>query len=132
IRRITPDTLALLIDGRITGVARAIIIDVRFPYEYGGGHVRGAINVNSFEDLDTMFFGRTTSGSTKRAAAAMHDTALIFHCEFSSHRAPAMAMHLRAQDRIVNMARYPDVHFPEIYVLEGGYKRFFEEMPHRC
>ncbi|ORZ36255.1 Rhodanese-like domain-containing protein, partial [Catenaria anguillulae PL171] len=127
IRRITPETLVDVLDGRFSALTDFRVIDVRFPFEYDGGHIAGAINVNSFEDLDAMFF---TGGD--HVPRAMHTTAIIFHCEFSSHRAPAMAMHLRAQDRIVNMAKYPAVYYPEIYVLEGGYKRFWSELPSRC
>jgi hypothetical protein len=47
---------------------------------------------------------------------------LIFHCEFSSERAPAMMKHLRKLDRAKH--RYPKLDFPEIYVLKGGYKVF--------
>ena len=37
------------------------------------------------------------------------------------------ALFLRSQDRIANGANYPNLHFPEIYVLEGGYRNFFAE-----
>lgn len=38
---------------------------------------------------------------------------------------PCRAKHLRQQDREQNA--YPNLFYPEVYVLEGGYKKFFNE-----
>ena len=54
---------------------------------------------------------------------------LIFHCEFSSERAPKMAGLLRNRDRVDNFVDYPRLCFPEVFVLKGGYKAFFEAFP---
>ena len=51
---------------------------------------------------------------------------LIFHCEFSSERGPRLSRFLRSQDRQTNKDCYPHLHYPELYLLEGGYKLFFE------
>ncbi|KAI0288394.1 hypothetical protein B0F90DRAFT_1812776 [Multifurca ochricompacta] len=45
---------------------------------------------------------------------------VVFHCEFSAKRAPTFAKHLRSRDRAINNHNYPRVHFPEVYILEGG------------
>lgn len=42
------------------------------------------------------------------------------------------ALHLRKVDRQVNMARYPYLHYPEIYIMEGGYSKFFDNHKTRC
>ena len=52
---------------------------------------------------------------------------LIFHCEFSSERGPKMYRFLREQDRELNKDSYPKLNYPEVYVLEGGYKAFYEK-----
>ena len=74
--------LARLLDGEFKEkVDEHYIIDCRFPYEYDGGHVQGAINVSSVDDLAHRFLDSPITD--KRVA-------LIFHCEFSCHRAPTM------------------------------------------
>ena len=32
---------------------------------------------------------------------------------------------LRSQDRELNKDRYPKLNYPEVYLLEGGYKAFY-------
>ena len=39
---------------------------------------------------------------------------------------------LRKQDRDVNTELYPFLNYPEIYLLEGGYKCFYEDHPELC
>lgn len=99
-------------------------MDCRFPYEYEGGHIETAININTMEKLEEMFLQKM-QGTTKR-------TIIVFHCEFSSHRAPRMALHLRKQDRLFNMKQYPKLTFPEIYILKGGYKEFWRTEAEYC
>lgn len=50
---------------------------------------------------------------------------IIFHCEFSSERGPRMCRFVRERDRAVN--EYPSLHYPELYILKGGYKEFFRD-----
>jgi M-phase inducer tyrosine phosphatase len=42
------------------------------------------------------------------------------------------AKHLRSKDRAINNHNYPRVHFPEVYILEGGYRQYFKESGARC
>lgn len=39
---------------------------------------------------------------------------------------------LRNHDRTKNESSYPALHYPEIYLLHGGYKEFFEENSDMC
>jgi len=58
------------------------------------------------------------------APAADHRRLLVvFHCEFSSERGPRLCRFVRERDRALN--EYPALHYPELYVLKGGYKEFF-------
>ncbi|KAI8815732.1 Rhodanese-like domain-containing protein [Fimicolochytrium jonesii] len=123
-KRISGEMLVRLINGEYAhAVDEYHIIDCRFPYEYAGGHIENALNVNTKEDLQRLFFSPPTEN--KR-------TVIVFHCEFSSHRAPRMASFMRTQDRELNMQEYPKLFYPEIYILQGGYKEFFNEYKTRC
>nr|VZI12209.1 unnamed protein product [Spirometra erinaceieuropaei] len=57
---------------------------------------------------------------------------VIFHCEFSSQRAPHLATFLRRIDRTTNYHRYPFLFFPEVYVMKGGYSEFYKKFPEFC
>ena len=50
---------------------------------------------------------------------------IIFHCEFSSKRGPRMCRFVRERDRAMN--EYPKLYYPELYILKGGYKDFFND-----
>ena len=123
IPRITRATLLNVLDGNYSQhFDNKIIIDCRFEYEYEGGHIDGAINYNDKELLATHLFRTPMEGKTL----------LIFHCEFSAHRAPLMARHIRSEDRTMNAASYPRLTYPEVYILEGGYQNFYDEHRDRC
>jgi hypothetical protein len=55
---------------------------------------------------------------------------LIFYCEFSSERGPKMYNFFRNQDRSVN--RYPKLHYPQTYVMEGGFSKFHDNFKYFC
>lgn len=42
------------------------------------------------------------------------------------------AKHLRSRDRAMNNHVYPKIHYPEVYILEGGYCQFYKECAPRC
>jgi hypothetical protein len=42
------------------------------------------------------------------------------------------AQYIRQQDRSHNVAQYPKLTFPEVYILDGGYSSFFKNHRARC
>lgn len=123
IPRITKDTLLEVLDGAYDRqFDQRMVVDCRFEYEFEGGHINGAVNYNDKELLASQLFETTIPGKTL----------LIFHCEYSAHRAPIMARHIRKQDRTINAEHYPQLTYPEVYILEGGYSGFFAEFRGRC
>lgn len=80
--RITDSTLVQVLNGEFSHrYEKTLIIDCRFEYEYQGGHIEGALN---FCEKDLLTKELFSSG------AFPSNTLLIFHCEYSAHRAPLM------------------------------------------
>lgn len=123
IPRITRETFLEVIDGNFNDqYDQRMVIDCRFEYEFEGGHIDGAVNYNDKELLVSQLFETAIPGKTL----------LIFHCEYSAHRAPIMARYVRKQDRTSNAEHYPRLTYPEVYILDGGYSAFFNEHRERC
>ncbi|KAJ6445978.1 M-phase inducer phosphatase [Purpureocillium lavendulum] len=123
IPRICKETFLDVLDGKYAEqFDQKMVIDCRFEYEYDGGHIDGAVNHNDKELLASQLFQTPMDGRTL----------LIFHCEYSAHRAPLMARHVRSEDRTVNAEHYPRLTYPEVYILDGGYSGFFADFPSRC
>ncbi|XP_061473661.1 M-phase inducer phosphatase 3 isoform X2 [Rhineura floridana] len=126
LRYITSETMAALLHGQFQSlIEKFCIIDCRYPYEYCGGHIKGALNIHRQDDLFDSFLRKPLLSSVPRKRLI-----LIFHCEYSSERAPKMCRCLREEDRTMN--EYPALHYPELYVLQGGYKDFFLEYKELC
>lgn len=123
IPRISKATFLDVIDGKFNEFyTQKMIIDCRFEYEYDGGHIMTAVNYNDKELLAKQLFENPMDGKTL----------LVFHCEYSACRAPMMARHVRASDRMINAEHYPKLTYPEVYILDGGYNEFFNEYRDRC
>lgn len=90
LKSISPSTLALLLKGHFQhSVANYKIIDCRYPYEYNGGHIHGALNLYSQENImDVLFDAKIKQRSEGKAQDEDKRDILIFHCEFSSERGP--------------------------------------------
>ncbi|KAM5140418.1 uncharacterized protein ACMZJ9_014255 [Mantella aurantiaca] len=123
LRYITSYTLAHLLEGRYKDtVEKYYVVDCRYPYEYAGGHIKGAWNFYKEEHISEYFLSRPSQPESR--------TVLIFHCEFSSERAPKLCRILRNMDRKENI--YPRLYYPELYLLRGGYKEFYENFKDLC
>ncbi|NP_001107968.1 M-phase inducer phosphatase 3 [Xenopus tropicalis] len=126
LRYITAETLAALIHGDFSSlVENVFIIDCRYPYEYDGGHIKGALNLHRQEEVTDYFLKQPLAPSV-----AQKRLIIVFHCEFSSERGPKMCRFLREEDRARN--EYPGLYYPELYLLKGGYKDFFPEYKELC
>lgn len=129
LKSISPETLSDLLNSKdVDSVDEIALVDCRYPYEYEGGHIAGAINIWEQQTMTSTFFGSNAMSSSSNTRPNI----VIFHCEFSSERGPRMARFLREQDRKVNKENYPNLHYPEIYLLEGGYKSFYLQNKSHC
>lgn len=122
---ITAETLTNVLNGDYKSqVDNLVIIDSRYPYEFEGGHIKTAKNVFTKESIIDLFLKEKPMMTSK--------TIVIFHCEFSSERGPGLLRFLRSQDRLINKDSYPKLFYPELYLLEGGYKSFYEQCAQYC
>lgn len=133
LKSISPDTMAALLRSSFDErVASFKIIDCRYPYEFEGGHIRGALNLYTQEQILEELIRSKTEPPTVETNDLSKRNIIVFHCEFSSERGPKLSRFLRNHDRILNSDSYPALHYPEIYLLHGGYKDFFAAHPDLC
>uniref|UniRef100_A0A2K5Z6W5 M-phase inducer phosphatase n=1 Tax=Mandrillus leucophaeus TaxID=9568 RepID=A0A2K5Z6W5_MANLE len=112
LKYVNPETVAALLSGKFQGlIEKFYVIDCRYPYEYLGGHIQGALNLYSQEELFSFFLKKpiVPLDTQKRII-------IVFHCEFSSERGPRMCRSLREEDRSLN--QYPALYYPELYILK--------------
>lgn len=121
-------TLADLLNGKYNHkISKFIILDARYPYEYNGGHINGA--KSAFEKQETM---EDLFREAVQKRQNDKPVIVIFHCEFSAERGPRLMREFRDKDRSLNKHNYPKLFYPEIYLLEGGYKMFYETHGQLC
>lgn len=121
---ITADTLASVLKDRshLKPGQRVVLVDCRFPAEFGAGSIQGAEHFWLVQDVQQRFF----------APAPRDDGNIyVFFCEFSQKRGPRMWKKVRSTDRTLNGENFPKCHYPEMYLLEEGYKNFFLKYPVR-
>ncbi|XP_058682634.1 M-phase inducer phosphatase 2-like isoform X2 [Poecile atricapillus] len=126
LKYISPDTLVAVLMGQFcSSIQSSIIVDCRYPYEYEGGHIKGAVNLPLQRDVEEFLLAQpiVPLDASKRVI-------IILHCEFSVERGPKMCKFLRERDRSCH--EYPQLHYPELYVLKGGYREFFFQFPSHC
>lgn len=91
LKSISPATLAQLMEGQFKDVVNSFkVIDCRYPYEYEGGHIAGAVNLYTKEQILEDLLNAQTKANISKSDNAL-DTKrdiLVFHCEFSSERGP--------------------------------------------
>ncbi|XP_059050301.1 M-phase inducer phosphatase-like [Achroia grisella] len=128
LKSISCDTLAALLRGDFQdSISDFQVIDCRYPYEFEGGHILGAVNLYTPAQILTMVNKplQPKDEDSKRSI-------LVFHCEFSLERGPKLSRFLRSSDRAKNMENYPSLHYPEVYLLHEGYRSFYQRHPQLC
>ncbi|XP_043110517.1 M-phase inducer phosphatase 2 [Puntigrus tetrazona] len=119
LKYITPEIMVNAMKGQYSDlVERLFVIDCRYPSEYEGGHIKGALNFHQEDQIEDYFLKSPILPECPEKRVL-----LVFHCEFSSERGPRMCRFVRQRDRFLN--EYPNLHYPELYILKGGYKDFF-------
>eukprot|EP00092_Neocalanus_flemingeri_P025046 GFUD01027161.1.p1 GENE.GFUD01027161.1~~GFUD01027161.1.p1 ORF type:complete len:689 (-),score=173.90 GFUD01027161.1:484-2550(-) len=137
LRSITCETLADVLLGRHKNHVESYrIVDVRYKFEYDGGHIQGAENWQHGEDDQFLSAFLPSAPLPAPPQYCLENkerrNILIFHCEFSSQRGPDFYMKLREKDRQLNKDVYPGLHYPECYLLHLGYKEFYKNFPALC
>ena len=122
IPRISAETLHGLLEGRYDDEFKNLyVVDCRYAYEFGYGHIRGAVHAGNPEEVRDLFFPDVEE-----------DAAIVFHCELSCDRGPKLAMVLREVDRRLNKNRYPELFYPSVFILCGGYREYYEKFKEDC
>lgn len=126
-RYITPDELALYLSDPTSHNYDIIqILDARFIYEYRGGKIISAINVTLFSTLIKIFERLSIDVENGKSIC------IVIYCEFSSERGPKLYDKFRDFDRNINMSNHPKLSFPNLFLLEGGYNKFYKFHPKLC
>ncbi|KAM9286575.1 M-phase inducer phosphatase 2 [Cariama cristata] len=126
LKYITPEMMVAVLTGQFSSLIEScVIVDCRYPYEYEGGHIKGAVNLPMEQDVEEFLLKKpiVPFDASKRVI-------VVFHCEFSSERGPRMCRFVREKDRACN--EYPHLHYPELYILKGGYREFFPQYQTHC
>ncbi|XP_076651413.1 uncharacterized protein LOC143358285 isoform X2 [Halictus rubicundus] len=132
LKSISTDTLVALIRGEFNDRVDSFqIIDCRYPYEFDAGHIRGALNLYSKDLIERNLLDPLTDTPEIQPDTNKRNI-LVFHCEFSWERGPNLSRFLRHLDRQRNKEHYPALHYPEVYLLHGGYQQFYKEQKGLC
>lgn len=90
LKEISAETLVTLLKGVYDQELKGYdIVDCRYPFEFNGGHIQGAINLHTQKQVYERYLQRKGPISTIGALDKKRFI-LIFHCEFSSKRGPDM------------------------------------------
>ena len=93
---------------------KVVFIDCRFAYEFNAGHINSAYNLLTFEDLISIFNSERDD-----------DAILIFHCELTIDRSVKWAYIFRNYDRYCSWLHFPQLAYPNLYLLKGGFREFY-------
>ncbi|XP_051161681.1 M-phase inducer phosphatase isoform X2 [Leptopilina boulardi] len=132
LKSITCQTLVDLMNGEFNSTINDFkIVDCRYPYEYEAGHIEGSLNLYTRELIE-QFLLEPLKHKPEIQPDSNKRNILVFHCEFSWERGPNLSRYLRNLDRQRNKEHYPALHYPELYLLHGGYEKFYRERQNLC
>ncbi|KAF1548996.1 M-phase inducer phosphatase 2, partial [Eudyptula albosignata] len=80
LKYISPEMMVAVLTGQFSSLIEScVIVDCRYPYEYEGGHIKGAVNLPMEQDVEEFLLKKpiVPFDTSKRVI-------VIFHCEFSS------------------------------------------------
>lgn len=87
LKSIAAGTLRMLIQGEFAEhVSSFKVIDCRYPYEFAGGHIIGAVNLYTNE----LLLEELVKNAKIEVSNDQKRNILVFHCEFSSVRGPKL------------------------------------------
>lgn len=90
LRSISSHTMAKLLRGGFQdSVASFKVVDCRYPYEFEGGHISGAHNFYTQDQILTELVNSKTE-TPKLVSDEPKRNIIVFHCEFSSERGPKL------------------------------------------
>lgn len=90
LKSISHETMAKLLRGEYSdNVASYRIVDCRYPYEFEGGHIAGAENLYTQEEILKALVKPKTHTASVLPDGPKRDI-IVFHCEFSSERGPKL------------------------------------------
>ncbi|KAL8206495.1 UNVERIFIED_CONTAM: cell division cycle 25, partial [Gekko kuhli] len=84
LKYISPEMMVAVLNGQFSNLIEScMIVDCRYPYEYEGGHIKGAVNLPLEKDAEEFLLKNpvVSFDAAKRVI-------VVFHCEFSSERGP--------------------------------------------
>ncbi|ERE75033.1 M-phase inducer phosphatase 1-like protein [Cricetulus griseus] len=87
LKYISPEIMASVLNGKFANLIKEfVIIDCRYPYEYEGGHIKGAVNLHMEEEVEEFLLKKPIVPTDGKRVI------VVFHCEFSSERGPRMCL----------------------------------------
>ena len=111
-----------------------VLIDCRYFYEYRNGRISSSHNVVFPDDCQRGFIIARDKllNCANHRNSEKRDLVYVFYDDGEAnamamhHRATQLFRHIRNLDRLDNMRTYPNLCFPNMFVLKGGFKAFIE------
>lgn len=90
LKSISHETMAKLLRGDYSATVGSYrIVDCRYPYEFEGGHIAGAENLFTQEEILKALV-HPLNGAAAVVPEGPKRNIVVFHCEFSSERGPKL------------------------------------------